>query len=143
MGLKLLSALCLLSFSSFHFEAKRTPAELAEGYMFRDKITDDEMMLFIMPTKQICRVWMQNVQFDLDLAFLDDALNIIEIRPLYAYPEEKSPHFFMDKVTRSSQPVKYFMEAKAGFLEANELKVGDSIRRFVPASLLKELRIHR
>lgn len=111
--------------------------------MHRDAIEDDEVMLFIFPKKQSCQMWMYNVKFDLDVAFLDDNLNIIEIRSMYAYPQEKSPRFFCDKLTKSSCPVKYAFEAKAGFFEANDLGVGDNVREFVPSRILHELRLYQ
>lgn len=120
----------------------RTPEELALGYMHRESISDDEVMLFIFPKKNMRMLWMYNVNFDLDAAFLDDKMNILEIRELNAYPEEKNPKFFFDKVVRSSQPVKYALEAKAGFFEKNGLKVGDSVRKFIPGGILRELRVH-
>lgn len=110
--------------------------------MHRPSIDDDEMMLFIFPYKQNVRLWMYNVHFDLDAAFLDEQLNILQISHLQAFPDEKDPSFFFDKMAPSPIPVKYVLEAKHGFFELNNLKVGDTVRPLIPGRILHEQRIH-
>jgi uncharacterized membrane protein (UPF0127 family) len=111
--------------------------------MYRNAIADDEMMLFIQPCEKHFSLWMWNVNFDLDAAFLDRNMNILEIVHMTAYPDQKDPRFFFDKMYVSSYPVKYALEGKKGFFERNNLKVGDHIRFLVPGNILREERIFK
>ena len=98
-------------------------------------------MLFILPYEQQFSLWMHQVNFNLDAAFLDNQFNILEIVHLKAYPQQRDPRFFFDKVVKSKCVVKYALEASEGFFERNHLKVGDHVRFLIPGNILREERV--
>lgn len=119
--------LLLLSLSSFKLEIAENPQDLMTGLMFRESMDEDTAMLFKFPFKQYISLWMMNVQFDLDVAFLDDDYKILEIKFLKAFPHIKDKYFFQKRAIRSSFFVQYALEAKQGFFKQQNLKVGDVI----------------
>jgi uncharacterized membrane protein (UPF0127 family) len=95
--------------------------------MGRKEMSDDAAMLFILPEKQFLSLWMYNVYFDLEAAFLDDKGIIQEIVFLKAHPEVSNKKFFIKNQVYSKSKVNYALEAKAGFFNKENLKIGSKI----------------
>lgn len=127
-------------------EHARTPQEIRWGLMGRRSLSENAGMLFhLPPPPQIRRFWMFNCFVDLDLAFLNEQGEILEIHTLKAYPEKMkelpplrnledlnrvSPfhpvvRFFQRRAVESRVPVAYALEVPAGWFERNGVKVGD------------------
>lgn len=100
-------------------EVASTPAQLQQGLMFRQKMAQQEGMLFIFgQTSRHC-MWMVNTELPLSVAFLRDDGTIVNI-------EDMAPH------TRDShcaaEPVRLALEMNQGWFAQRKLGPGDRIR---------------
>ena len=87
------------------------------GLMNREDMKSNSGMLFIWKDKQIRNFWMKNTYFNLDLFFLNNQGEIIEI-----YKNAKA---FDETNIKSKEKVKYVLEMNAGeqnFQIGNKLK---------------------
>ena len=87
------------------------------GLMNREDMKSNSGMLFIWKDKQIRNFWMKNTYFNLDLFFLNNQGEIIEI-----YKNAKA---FDETNIKSKDKVKYVLEMNAG--EQN-FKIGNKLK---------------
>ncbi|MEM1312873.1 MAG: DUF192 domain-containing protein [Patescibacteria group bacterium] len=97
-----------------------TLKEQEKGLMFRDELCLDQSMLFVYSQSQYLSFWMKNTYVSLDIIFIDDQ-GVIDSIYEDTIPKRLLPSY------NSTKPVKYVLEASAGFSERNNLKVGDKI----------------
>jgi hypothetical protein len=96
------------------------PEEHRRGLMFRDSICDRCGMLFVFPEEKELSFWMLNVNFPLDLIFMDSSGKIVKIY------ENTTPNN-ADKKYVSESPAQFVLEVKAGFVLANNLQEGQVV----------------
>lgn len=103
-------------------EVARTPEKQAQGLMFRYFLSPDSGMFFIFEHDETLRFWMKNCYIPLSIAFIDSQGIITDIH-------EMAP---LDTVTRysSTKPVRFALEAVAGWFTAWGIKPGDTVRGF-------------
>lgn len=106
---------------TINVDLAKTQAEQARGLSYRSKLDDYQGMLFIFDDKQVREFWMKDMNFPLDIVWLDDN-KIIKISNNLA-PEGDKPA----NIYSSSNPVNYVLEVPAGFCEKNNIKAGDKI----------------
>ena len=94
----------------------------AVGLMFRPSLPRDRGMLLLWSEERYATIWMMNVLVPLDIVFLDDAGEVIEIvadaRPCAAEP---CPRFTPDEPSRA------VLELATGSAAAHGVAVGESI----------------
>src|SRR5689334_6938780 len=54
----------------FDIELAETPAQMAQGLMFREQLAPDAGMLFVLPAVQSMSMWMKNTLIPLDMVFI-------------------------------------------------------------------------
>ena len=92
-----------------------------KGLMFRKKpLKDNEGMLFIYKKPQKIKMWMKNTFIPIDLLFLDNKFNIIEMK------ENLVPHDTKTNYS-SKKSCKYAIEINGGSIKKNNIKVGTQI----------------
>ncbi|MCK9281675.1 MAG: DUF192 domain-containing protein [Melioribacteraceae bacterium] len=99
-------------------------SERATGLMFRDKMEENQGMLFIFPIQTYQSFWMKNTIIPLDIMFVTSDFEIIKIhKNTTPYSEESYP---------SLKPAMYVVETIAGFSDKYNINEGDKIayRRF-------------
>lgn len=101
-------------------EIANTPDKRANGLSGKDALPVNTGMLFIFDEKGYYAFWMKDMNFPLDIIWLDDQFSIIDMK------EYVSPDTFPMRFSPVS-PAKYVLEANAGFAEGNNLAVGDTI----------------
>ena len=87
------------------------------GLMNREDMKPNSGMLFIWKDSQFLNFWMKNTHFNLDLFFLNDQSEIIQI-----YKNAKA---FDETIIKSKEKVKYVLEMNAG--EQN-FKIGNKFK---------------
>jgi uncharacterized membrane protein (UPF0127 family) len=108
-------------------EVTETPAEKAQGLMFRTRLADTAGMLFFYETPQEITMWMRNTYIPLDMVFIraDGVVHRIEARtePL------------SENIVASRGNVTACLELAGGAAERLGLKAGDRVehRFFKPA----------
>lgn len=107
------------------------PAEQAQGLSGRSELKENEGMLFIFPEPGQYNFWMKDMNFPIDIIWLDEDLKIVYIkkdaRP-ESYPETYGPASpSQGGPDVSLMNVKYVLEVVSGFSDKNNLKVGDRV----------------
>ncbi|MFW8592549.1 DUF192 domain-containing protein [Glaciecola sp. 2405UD65-10] len=90
------------------------------GLMYRRKMCDDCGMLFKFDSVRIGSIWMKNTYIPLDLAYITEAGEIVDIKALT--PHDLTP-------VKSSSPVLYALEMNQAWFAQQGIKVGDKIER--------------
>ena len=94
--------------------------EIATGMMFRDKMEENEGMLFIFAQPVQVSFYMKNTYVPLSCAYIDSEGAILEIHDLK--PLDENP------VYARSEQVQYVLEVKQGWFERNGVRIGTVIR---------------
>ena len=105
-------------------ELALTEQEREWGLSERVSVPEDQGMLFRFETARFVTLWMYRVQFDLDIAFLDEAGSIREIRTLKAHPHIQEAAFFAGQALTSSFKASYALEMNAGWFARHGIGVG-------------------
>jgi uncharacterized membrane protein (UPF0127 family) len=100
-------------------EIADTDERRARGLMERESMGEKEGMLFIFPQVQPLSFYMKNTKISLDMLFIDENRNVINIAKL-TEPFTLSSY-------RSERPGKYVLEVNAGFCDRYLVKAGDSL----------------
>lgn len=106
--------------ASLAVEIAETPETRSQGLMRR--MLGDYMtgMLFLFETAQPQTFWMRNTPTSLDIIFVDDRSQVLNIAP------HTTP--MSDQLYSSAGPAKFVVEAKAGFAERFGIRPGHSMR---------------
>ncbi len=104
-------------------EVMDTPEKRALGLMFRQRITNQEGMLFLFDEPRIPTFWMMNVQFSIDIIFVDENLTV-------EYIVKEAPPCYKEPCERYSPEgeVLYVVEAIKGFSDKFNVTEGQKIR---------------
>ncbi|MFN3301665.1 MAG: DUF192 domain-containing protein [Patescibacteria group bacterium] len=101
-------------------EIVKKPEEMAIGLSKYDDLAEDQGMLFLFSKKTKPAFWMKGMKFAIDIIWLDDD-KIVDLTPNLLPTEEKLI------IYKPKKPVNKVLEVKAGFIEENNLKIGDEI----------------
>ncbi len=100
-------------------EVASIPSDRAQGLMFRQKMKDNEGMLFVYPQPHITGMWMKNTLIPLSVAFIDEKGVIINIEEMK--PETLDAHM-------AKAPAKYSLEMTSGWFKKRKLGPGTKIK---------------
>ena len=100
----------------FNVEFARSEAEKATGLMFRERLADDEGMLFMWNTSSLRQFWMKNTLINLDILFIDSDYRVVHI--------EESTQKGSLRIISSLLPVQYVLEINAGQSQLREITPG-------------------
>ena len=94
------------------------------GLMYRDKMAENQGMLFLFEDETTRSFWMKNTMLPLDMLFVNANNEIVTIH--------KSTTPYSEESYSSTKPAKYVVEVNAGFTDKYKIAVGDRIswRRF-------------
>jgi len=100
-------------------EVADTPALRERGLMFRTEVPDGTGMLFVFDDSQVRSFWMRNTYVPLDIAFMDPAMRIVDIRQMEPESEE---------LTESAAPAMFALEVRQGWFEEQGIEPGAQAR---------------
>lgn len=104
----------------------RTAEERERGLMFKNRLDDEEGMLFLFEDEQPHRFWMKHTFVPLDIVFLDEngcVVDVLENLPIC--PSEPCP------VYSSRVPSRTALELKAGFARRHGIRRGTKVELFL------------
>ncbi len=113
------SSIVMLDGVNVHVDLATTPAEQEQGLGGRTGLAANQGMLFIFPQDGEYAFWMKDMQFPIDIIWLDHTGTVMYIVPNLApatYPKAFGP----------SDPSRYVLEVPAGFVAAHGVNVGDT-----------------
>lgn len=99
-------------------EVADTPNLLSQGLMWREKLGQNNGMLFKFPSLIEASFWGKNTYIPLDIAFIDAKNKIVDIG-------EIAP--LSTRMVRSKMPCVMAIEVNNGFFKTNNITVGDTI----------------
>jgi len=108
--------------SCFTVEVAKTPRQQAKGLMYRQSLGEKEGMLFIFSEPDLHGMWMKNMNFSIDIIWLDNNRNIIEINKNIPVCQQQE---CVSYGTSSSSS--YVLELPAGTVDKLNLKLNDQI----------------
>ena len=106
--------------TSIAVEIADTDAKREKGLGGRSFMPRDRGMLFTFPTSDRYRFWMKDMEFPLDIIWLDEAFTVVYLKEdisTSTYPELFAP----EKTAR------YVLEVNAGTVKRLGLQVGDQL----------------
>ncbi len=96
-----------------------TPAARERGLGGRERLEENEGMLFVFQSPEPYGFWMKDMNFPIDIIWFDSNKRIVEVKeradPL-SYPEIFTPN----------ASAKFVLEVPAGYFSEHHLRVGDS-----------------
>lgn len=99
-------------------EVAATDAERQQGLMFREKMANNEGMLFIFPRPNGVCMWMKNTLLPLSVAFIDDTGAIVNIEDMK--PQTTESHC-------ADKDVRFALEMNLGWFKQKGFKAGSHI----------------
>jgi len=107
---------------SVNLELATTPEETTTGLMFRPLLPENRGMLLLWHEERFATIWMMNVLVPLDIVFLDNSGQVVELvadaQPCAAEP---CPRFTAETASRA------VLELAAGSVGAHGIAVGETI----------------
>lgn len=109
------------------------PDKREKGLMFRQELAEDQGMFFIFKEEARHGFWMKNVNFPLDIIWIDKDKRIVDIKPNLKPCQETHGPFddgHREKSCESYFPLEkafYGLEVKAGFADKHKIKIGDTM----------------
>ena len=104
----------------FTVELAQTDEEKASGLSGRETLDEREGMLFVYDSEMIPSFWMKDMNFAIDIIWIDANKKITNIT------SNLSPNTFPQTFS-PQKPIKYVLEVPAGTAAKNKLKIGDLI----------------
>ena len=99
-----------------------TPEKQSKGLSGRPELGQNEGMLFIFPEPKQASFWMKDVEFPLDIIWIGEDLQIMDISINLPPCNTNSCPTYKPK-----ESIKYVLEVNAGFAEKNSIKIGESV----------------
>lgn len=100
--------------------------EKKNGLMGRDKLRNNESMLFVYNKEGNYAFWMKNMLINLDILFINKDFKIIDIFKNVSPCLEKNDKY-CDRYS-SKEKAQYVLETKSNFTDKNNIKIGDTIK---------------
>jgi hypothetical protein len=102
-------------------EVADSPEKQMQGLMFRKVLADNQGMLFVFNAPDKYAFWMKNVEFPLDIIWINQDKVIIDIKT------NVQPCKDSCEVLNPQEKAKYVLEVNARFIEKNQVKIGDRV----------------
>ena len=101
-------------------ELANTQEKRVQGLSNREKLEENAGLLFIFDRLDLHGIWMKDMNFAIDILWIDEDLKIIDIKQ--DAKVESYPEVFLPK-----EIAKYVLEVNAGFVNMNNIKIEDEI----------------
>ncbi|MCL5795335.1 MAG: DUF192 domain-containing protein [Patescibacteria group bacterium] len=92
-----------------------------QGLSGRSELKNNAGMLFIYDQPSYPGIWMKEMEFSLDIIFIDEGKKIVDIT--FDISPNTYPQLFKPKSL-----AKYVLEVSAGWCKDNDIKIGDEVK---------------
>jgi uncharacterized membrane protein (UPF0127 family) len=103
----------------FSVEIAEKQAQREEGLKHRNRLPEDQGMLFLFEEDTYVEMWMKDTPIPLDILFLDSAGKVVHIAPK-TVPNSTT-------IISARREARGVLELAAGVAEKNSIKVGDQV----------------
>lgn len=110
--------------NTYNLLVAKSDAERMQGLSGREKLDDDQGMLFIFEQKALYPFWMKNMNFPIDIIYIDNN-RVVEIKE-NATPPAKGQHPSTTMYNPKAQ-ANYVLEVNSGEVKDKKIKVGDTV----------------
>ncbi len=103
-----------------YVEIADSPEKWRKGLSDRESLAKNRGMLFVFPDEDYYSIWMKDMNFPLDIFWIDKDGYVLDMWTDAApdsYPSKYIP----------KEPAKYVLETNAGFAELYNIEIGDKI----------------
>ena len=97
-----------------------TDAEKTQGLGGKVSLDDNKGLLFVFDNAGYPGIWMKNMLFPIDIAWLDQNFKIVDMK------KNVSPNTYPASFEPVS-PAKYVLEVNAGYFDTHNILIGDSL----------------
>lgn len=104
-----------------------TDQQRAQGLMFVQELQANHGMIFVFPETQILSFWMKNTLIPLDLIFLDEDFQIVDLKSNFQPCHITNPNSEICPSYSSKLPAKYVIELNTGSIQTLNLQLNDQI----------------
>jgi len=104
-------------------ELAKTPTEQEKGLSYRTSLDKNKGMLFVFQKPDTYRFWMPNMDFPIDIIWVDETKHIISINENVPPLEEISKPIYY----QPTEPALYVLEVNANFSKEHTIKTGDQL----------------
>lgn len=101
-------------------EIADTEEKRAQGLSNREKLGENEGMLFVFDGPGFYRFWMKDMKFDLDFIWIANG-RVVDITENVSHNNQKTLYF-------SKVPLNMILEVNAGFAGKNGVEIGNNIK---------------
>lgn len=112
-------------------EIADTAAERTQGLSGRSELGSTSGLLFVFDTSGFHGIWMKDMNFAIDVIWINDRFEIVDIEP--NLKPETYPKIFEPRV-----PARFVLETNANYAESFGIKIGERINipeEHIPADL--------
>lgn len=102
-------------------ETAKTPFSQAQGLSGREKLAENQGLLFVFQDYKVRNFWMQGMNFPIDVLWIKDNV-VVGLEKNIPLTEEGRIKRF-----NSPLPVNYVLEINAGAIDKNKIKINDKI----------------
>lgn len=106
-------------------EVADTLAKRTQGLSGRETLATDSGMLFVFPDRTIHRFWMKGMKFPLDFIFIDKGA-VVDLLKSVPPPGSNTKEQNLPTYVPNA-PINMMVEVNTGFIESNQIKVGDQV----------------
>lgn len=111
---------------TLNIEVADTKEKLERGLSGREKLAENEGMLFVMPQDSQPGFWMKEMKFSIDIIWINDN-KVVEVSENLPVPNGENSSDNLLKYY-PKQPVDYVLEVNTGFVKENNIKPGIAIK---------------
>jgi hypothetical protein len=111
----------LLGSTQLFIDIAVTNSEKERGLSGRFFINDDYGLLFVYESEGYPAIWMKDMIFPIDIAWLDTNFRIVHIE------KNVSPSSY-PTAFRSDLPARYVLEVSSGFFDEHSIVLGETMR---------------
>ena len=105
--------------SAIDIEIAQDDSKRQLGLMYRDKLAENQGMLFVFEGDDTRSFWMKNTVLPLDMIFVNSHSQIVTIH--------KNTTPYSEQSYTSTKPAQYVVEVNAGYADRHKISVGDHI----------------